>query len=299
MPTSPLTQYLVVQHALDQQVLASLRVANTNISRELVKFTKKAGIGAAVRSEQLLRTQQAMHAEMGRLWTRVGDQTRTSQSVAAAAAAQTMLDGSESVLASLFSEADRALMAASARAQAARSVEVLRERLSGTSHKPLSEAVYDQAALSSGKIDDIVNNAIARGASAVDLARDVRAFVNPNTPGGVRYAAMRLGRTELNNAFHAAQVREAQQSPFIEGVKWELSGSHPVPDECNRFAEQEHVTGWEEGVFRPEEVPSKPHPNCLCYTIPVTVDQKEFLKAFQEGKYDRYLSQHGVSKDGP
>jgi hypothetical protein len=79
---------------------------------------------------------------------------------------------------------------------------------------------------------------------------------------------MRLARTELNNAFHLSQIYSFYDRPYILGVKWNLSESHPRPDECNEYAQGDHV-GMGSGVFRVQDTPAKPHPNCFCYLTPV------------------------------
>lgn len=288
---TPLERYLVLQRALDRDVLAALRASASNIEAELRRLQARSGIGAAVRREQLVHSQVVIHNEMARYWAGVGDTVEAARATAAAEGAQTILDGSRDGLSQVFSAAELTYMTESTRQQAARGVEVLQERLSGSSHVPLAQSVYDNAALTNGHVDEIINNALARGASAADLAKDVRGFINPNTPGGVRYASMRLGRTELNNAFHANQVRQAQAQPWTTGVKWNLSGSHPTPDECNDYADQEHIKGEAAGVFRPNEVPAKPHPNCLCYLTNEDVGRDEFVNQFFNGQYNEYLEE--------
>lgn len=296
MPSSPLTRYLVLQQALDADVTSHLLHASSQIDLELGKLQqvsrRSAGIGNLVRTEQLQRAQAAIARELHTLWTKVGDTTGAAMALARAEAAESILAGSESVLGKLFSEADRAYMMESVKTQAARGSELLRERVSGTSRIDLSARVYRAEALTRGTVEQLINSALARGASAAELAKDVRRYINPNTAGGVKYAAMRLARTELNNAFHAQQIRQAEESPFVDGIKWNLSGSHPVPDECNDYAEKQHVKGQDVGFFKPNEVPVKPHPNCLCYLTPVTIGEEEFIQSFLDGQYDAYLKKN-------
>lgn len=280
----------MLQRALDQDVLLALNTSAGRIERELRRLERKAGIGAQVRRVQLQQTQAAMHREAATLWTRLGSTTNAAMHKAAAAGAETILRGSESVLRGVITPADRDLLVQSARASAVRALETAQERISGSSYVRLADSVYDNQVLYSGKIDEIVNAALVRGASARELANDVRAYINPATPGGARYAAMRLGRTELNNAFHASQVRQARTTPWVTALKWHLSGSHPKPDECNQYAEHNG-----DGIWQPNQMPAKPHPNCLCYTTPVTVDEDEFVNQYLAGSYDEFLGDAGVS----
>lgn len=153
----------------------------------------------------------------------------------------------------------------------------------------LSPTVWRNQHLTNGRLDRTINQGLALGKSAREIAKDVSGMIRPDVRGGVSYAAMRLGRTELNNAFHATSVRMAQEQPWVEGMKWELSGSHPVPDICNEMAEQDH-SGLGTGVYPIGEVPPKPHPNCLCYTTTITPGREEFINRLIAGDYDGHMS---------
>jgi hypothetical protein len=291
MPDTPLVTYLKIQRAADREILAALRSSAANVSSELKRLQNATKTGEKVRREQLLRSQAAINREMAVLFDRVGDTVQAGAARAAEAGARTILEANKDLLREVLSASDYDYLVRSAEQSASNSLEALRQRVSGSSYVPLSQQVYDTQQLASGKIDEIVNAAIARGASAAELARDVRAYINPNTPGGVRYASLRLGRTELNNAFHAAQIKQAQEEPWTYGLRWNLSGSHPKPDECNEYADQVHYKDGEAGVFRPEEVPAKPHPNCLCYTTPEVPDPDEFIDQYMAGKYDEGIEE--------
>jgi hypothetical protein len=289
---TPLQTYLVLQRALDADLLAMLNVTYKSISAELTRLQGRVGIGNAVRADQLRYSLVQINRDLANYWIRAGDSILAQQYLAGAEAAEAAL--SAGFLRRVLPSGDVDYLLRSARASASNSVVAAMERISGSSYIPLADSVYQNQALASGKIDEIVNAALGRGASAAELATDVRAYINPQVRGGVRYSATRLGRTELNNAFHASSVRQAQKSPWTTGVKWELSGSHPVPDECNDYAETQQVPGWDVGVFRPGDVPIKPHPNCLCYTTTVDVGRDEFLEQYQSGAYDSYLNELGV-----
>lgn len=155
----------------------------------------------------------------------------------------------------------------------------------------LSQRVYRNRALSQGQVQRTVDTGLALGKSAKEIAQDVKRFIDPATPGGASYAAMRLGRTEVQNAFHTSSVKRYQATPWVSFVKWTLSGSHDHPDLCNEYAESVHVRGKGAGVFRDEDVPAKPHPQCLCYIDPIADDMDTFAKNFNSGKYDNYIDE--------
>lgn len=153
----------------------------------------------------------------------------------------------------------------------------------------LSARVYKNKALSSGMVDKAINRGIALGKSAREIANDVRKLISTRTPGGVSYAAKRLGRTEINNAFHTTQTRIYEGQPWVSGVKWVVSGSHPRPDVCDEYAKQDH-DDLGPGVFKKGNVPGKPHPQCLCHIVAITIPREEFLDNLLAGKYNRFIN---------
>jgi hypothetical protein len=155
----------------------------------------------------------------------------------------------------------------------------------------LSDQVYKTQALSNGLVDREINRGLLLGRTAKQIAESVRGFISPSTPGGVSYAAERLARTEINNAFHRAQIDQRLDSPFTTGFKWHLSGSHPRPDACNDYADSVHFKDGDPGVFKPSEVPGKPHPNCLCFLTTEQVSEDEFIQGFVQGKYNTYIDE--------
>lgn len=167
-----------------------------------------------------------------------------------------------------------------ARSEAQRTVnnlEAALKRMKGASYKPLSKQVYKTKQLSAGWVDDIINKALVSGWSAQQLAKAVVPSISPNVPGGVSYAANRLARTEINNAYHAASWDRYNRSAIVEEVEWLLSSSHPEDDICNDYAL--------ESPFKKNAVPAKPHPNCYCYIVPRLPTEEEFLSRLFAGEY--------------
>lgn len=292
---APLISYLKEQKNLDAQVRSVLNSSYTRISAELRRLEASSGIGDKVRRDQLSLAQRAIHEQNALMFQRVGDSVAAAKERAAAAAVESMFP--LTALSSVMLPEQTEMLLRSAKAGAVRNLQHAESRLT-LSKIPLSQNVWENTAKANKKVDELINTALTRGASARELAKDVRAYVNPNTPGGVRYASERLARTELNNAFHATQVQESIKSPFVTLVKWNLSGSHPRPDECNEYADSVHFEGGEAGQYKPEEVPAKPHPNCLCFCTPEVDSTDEFLKKFQAGEYDDYLEEMGAPPGG-
>jgi len=93
------------------------------------------------------------------------------------------------------------------------------------------------------------------------------------TRGRLKYNLRRLARTEINNAYREGHIHAARQSPWVEGVKWNLSGSHPKVDICDTWASQD-LDGLGPGVYTFETVPLD-HPNGLCFlTNLIASDEK-------------------------
>jgi hypothetical protein len=152
----------------------------------------------------------------------------------------------------------------------------------------LSQRVWRDSQTAQRGLNDAINVGLKLGKTPAEIARDVKKYLNPNVPGGASYAAMRLGRSETLNAYHATSVRKYKETPWIEKVRWNLSGSHPRPDECNEYAEGGNLKN---GLWSPDQVPAKPHPNCLCYVEPVSMDLDTYAKKFQAGEFDDYIDQ--------
>lgn len=152
------------------------------------------------------------------------------------------------------------------------------------SERPLSQRVYRTKALAQGWVQRDVTSGIARGASAKEIAKTVRKHIRPNTPGGVSYAALRLGRTELNNAFHATAIELSQDRPWIQGMEWNLSAVHQSDSRgvevCETYAKR---------VFEVDKVPAKPHPQCRCFVVPVLEPVSIFIQNLTAGQYRAWI----------
>lgn len=148
---------------------------------------------------------------------------------------------------------------------------------------PLSVRVYRTEALAKRQVQRVVNSGLARGIGAAELAGKVREFVDPSTPGGVTYAAKRLARTEINNAFHAQAIAHNRDKPWVDEFIWHLSRSHkPRPgDKCEVYARQRS--------FPKDAVPAKPHPQCFCYVTPEVMDFATFKAQLQSGAFDEWV----------
>jgi hypothetical protein len=301
MPNSePLKRYLRVQDAADKEFAAALRDAAADAEKLMDKLSRRYDFGSEMRRAQIAQVLGALREQQAMLYKNLTDTLMDQMTYAADAAAE-----AEGVMTDyLFNQLGTGpipQLQAAYKEQARATVRAYQAR--NDLGIPLAQSVYRTQALSSGLVDRSVNRGLLLGKSAREIAKDVRHLINPNVRGGVSYAAMRLGRTELNNAFHHAQKGIRANDPFVEAMKWNLSGSHPKPDECNTYAENVHFDGGGLGEFLPMEVPGKPHPNCFCYMTAVVVDDDKFVADFMAGKYNTYIDEkiytHLPKKDLP
>lgn len=240
------------------------------------------GVGSSVRTFQYQQARASLVELTAQMW---GDDIAAQILMDIGTSAQMAANDSRQILQVLtrgVGPGQAGILANSMLSSAARTFQDVRSRLLNS--VDLSPNIYRAEAYTMGKIDAIVNEGIALGQSAREIATNVSGFINPSAPGGVRYSASRLGRTELNNAYHATSIRSYQESPYVRGVQWVISGSHPTDDECDEYAEIDE-SGLGSGVFLPDEVPFKPHPQCFCYIIPITPTPEEFVNDMQNGEF--------------
>lgn len=152
----------------------------------------------------------------------------------------------------------------------------------------LSDRIWRTSIDVRSRVDRLLEYHIARGTSAVELADLLEPFLTRQavrqrtmTPYGTEgsYAARRLARTEITVAAHRATVNASIANPFVGGVQWRLSPSHPRIDICDQYA-RGGPNG--DGIYPPNEVPGIPHPHCLCSQLPVTVaNADEVMQGFR------------------
>lgn len=126
-------------------------------------------------------------------------------------------------------------------------------------------------------IENTIVRGLAQQLSAAELAKQMRADLAAAGSSNPRYHAMRIARTEINTAHREAHILSVQNADgtlkdYTDGVRWNLSLSHPAPDICDLYAGYD--SGGGPGVYMPDDVPSD-HPSGLCFTTTV-------LKAFPD-----------------
>jgi hypothetical protein len=278
----PLRRYLRLQRQYDARIMKILEGAAHDIRRRVEALATSTRFSDSVRASQLRLTLSQIRRVQLEMFLSIGDEIRAGQLAAAIFATEDLEKLARIGLASLPSAAATEFID-SLMASAQAGIETLYSRVP----RQLSERLYKNGRWSTDHIETLIREGILRNASARELAKDVFRFVSPTAPGGASYVAMRLARTEINNAFHNQQIK-GFQGPWVESIKWNLSGSHPRKDECNRLAESDQYN-LGPGQFPRGKVPGKPHPQCLCFLTATSVSPKQFASDVRDGKYDDEL----------
>ncbi len=286
-----LGRYLSVEQIATNQIQRVLKDAATSIFEKLVSTGDSTESGK-IRRGQLAIAKREIGKVINETFSETSDLIRDGQQNAAVAAIEARLFHEKGLIASfLRNPRDRERYKKSLEQTAKRNIQSTITRVNETA-MPLSERVWKTRALARGTIDREINRALARGDSAEDLARRVASMVRPDAPGGISYAAMRLARTEINNAFHAQSINDAREIPWVSEMRWHLSKVHVEDpgDECEDYEEI--------GLFPIDKVPSKPHPQCRCYVTPEVLEYEKFKKNLLAGQYDSYIDeQMPISSD--
>lgn len=281
--TAPLRLYLPVEDALMRQMAADLSDAHREATRRITKLAGRDGMAAEVRRAQLGSIRRELLMVQQALWLALGQRLREAGQEVADSAAEAV-DTLDRVL---YASAGQRMPEALVRAHREYAREVVNTYWSRLQNGlSLSDQVYKSKALSQRWVDRAINRAILHGGSWRDIADAVTPMIDPSVKGGVSYAAKRLGRTELNNAFHTSQTRTANENPWVTGGKWNLSRSHPKADVCDQYATEVHYQGGDPGVYQKADIPRKPHPQCYCYVTQTTVSEDEFFDRLMKGDFN-------------
>lgn len=279
----PLRDYLKAAKPTDNEIRAILKNAADEAERLIPKLIEQNTTGGKIKAAQIRIILREVRTQQSAMWGDLGKTIRYGMQTVAVAAATEAEDTLMDYLRN--NGQDTSMFRIAFAEQARRGMRhVFAKSANGI---PLSTQVYRTQALSMGWVHNVVNSGLILQHSAKRIAQNVRHLINPNVPGGVSYAAFRLARTELNNSFKTAQEQRYVDEPWTKGMRWNLSGSHPTPDECNEYAEaNEYRLG--PGIY-PVGLRPHSHPNCLCYLTPEQDDEEDFINAFVNGDYDYYL----------
>lgn len=83
-----------------------------------------------------------------------------------------------------------------------------------------------------------------------------------------RYQARVIARHETVEAYRESYRESLRQTRGVVGLRWQVSGRHPHPDECDIYANQD-LHGLGPGGYPIDAVPEAPHPMCLCTQVAI------------------------------
>lgn len=167
----------------------------------------------------------------------------------------------------------------------------------------LSGRIWQKGDEAREAIRSIIWDGTARGRDAVKVARDIEKYVRygrstltqdylnmmermgKRIPKNLSYEALRLARTEMTMAFQEGTYAAGRVSPSYRGSRWMLSASHPLRDVCDDLAEADlyHLGP---GGYPAGEEPITPHPNCLCYVVPLVEGTEAFVERLKRWQHD-------------
>lgn len=154
----------------------------------------------------------------------------------------------------------------------------------------LSDRVWRTSERARNSVQRIIEDAVVRGQDARTTARQVQQYLQPGVwkahkaetrrrlgvGTDVSYQAMRIARTEMNNAFHEGMIAANQHSPGYRGIYWRLSARHIVPDICTDMAVD--MSHGEPGFYPKGKEPVRPHPNCWCVAVSAWESPEQFTE---------------------
>lgn len=277
MPIPQRTALLTLMR-LENKHAADIRRILERSSKQVAKDIAALGKdGNALTRMQLQAQKASIDAMLKQDFSDIGNIIGKGTKEAAAAASRVVSMYESELLSAVMTRDMLDALATSEARRAASGIEAALRRMEGSSYIPLSRQVYKTTKLAGGMVDDIINQALVSGWDARRLAREVSSSINPNVPGGVSYAANRLARTEINNAFHASTAKRYVDSGIVDGADWNLSTSHPEGDICDSLKDN--------SPYELDEIPQKPHPHCYCYLTPHLPEPDEFIDNLLSGKY--------------
>lgn len=100
-----------------------------------------------------------------------------------------------------------------------------------------------------------------------------------------RHQARLVARHETVEACRDTYRKSTEEQPYTHGYRWTLSGSHPAQDVCDIYAEQD-TDGLGPGGYAASNVPSTPHPACLCHQVAI-IDRNHFRRQLAKARGEK------------
>jgi hypothetical protein len=279
-----LNRYIKNQNQTDTQIRTILVQGAEDAAKRVSALETNSTFSAGVRSAQIRMTMNEVKITLKEVFNAVLPTIKDGQKKAAISAVEAFSETDRKYLERAFSSTGRVNdFIVGQKLSAQLGIAHAISRITKT-QQPLSTKVYRSQALANNWIHRVVTSSIMRGDSAQDIAKQVKSSIKPNTPGGASYAALRLGRTELNNAFHATSIALSQDRPWVEGMAWNLSKVHT--NDTGRMEICEQMAGL---IYHVDAVPPKPHPQCRCFVTPQLEPYETFARHLVAGYYRDWM----------
>jgi hypothetical protein len=170
--------------------------------------------------------------------------------------------------------------------------------------KKLSDRIWKVSGDTGQKIDALLVHGIRTGQGALQLSRLTEQFLLPGRapirtrkPYGTdaSFDSMRLGRTEITWAGGQTTIIASRLNPYVTGINWNLSPSHPRADVCDGLADG--------SPYEVDNVPPyPPHPQCMCNLSPAVTKTPaqvtEELRQYMNEGYDAPFTPVSENADG-
>lgn len=162
----------------------------------------------------------------------------------------------------------------------------------------LSDRIWSTAGTFRSTLTSLINMSVATGLGSKDTAKLIDALAKgggyqlkktvladypkavsrfgKHYGGNLNWEAFRLARTELAFAANEATIIAGQMTPGYKGTRWMLSEAHPETDVCDDLANAD-PDGLGPGGYAKGNEPLTPHPNCICYQVPILMEREEFM----------------------
>ena len=283
---NPLGTFVRRTEGVDRALVKLLAEAAEDAKKAAAKLELAGKLSASARAGQQRIVVKELNDAILRTYENIGYMTIFGEKKAALAAAEAMDDLTEKLWGSSPAMQDRRRELIRNARSGIEAFVSRQENLVG-----LSSRLYRGGIYSNSLVQKEINKALLRGLSAEEFAKNVEGLFRNNVPGGVSYAAMRLARTEINNAFHFTQIRYTREMPWVTGYRWNRSGrANSRPHACSDYANNDSFN-MGKGVFPKSDVPGKPHPQCLCFLTTETMGTGQFEKRMRSGAFDKYFSE--------
>lgn len=145
----------------------------------------------------------------------------------------------------------------------------------------LSQKLWKQSDAVKNQLERCISTAIQKGTSAVTLSKQLSKYLNdfPSMQKDYKelygnasdiedceYRSIRLARSEINMSYRTAEQKRWSQMDFVLGYEIKTSSTHTNEDICDEL----------QGVYPKDFDWVGWHPNCMCYEVPVLMNEDDF-----------------------